>query len=151
MPKRPVFWKLAREFHCPKWQIQYWRNYPVNTPIVDGKCIDPATGDVKEVTTPTYGDDTPLDEIRVRENEQLGPPAVFVEIRSSTTQQIINRNMALPLELVLTDIAHVIRDRGLKVNSLIVTPYYISVAMGMDSEEFEAVCRDIFLGRRLGG
>ncbi|EPE05912.1 hypothetical protein F503_08443 [Ophiostoma piceae UAMH 11346] len=111
------------EFHAPGWHGEE------RTPVVDGKYIDRATGDVKTLKTADVRDDDDVAQ------EYMGPPSVDVfvmSIHDATSSCAFRAARAFTMEVLLANIMKIVAERGLALDSVVATTYSIRVILADD-------------------
>ncbi|UNI24511.1 hypothetical protein JDV02_010250 [Purpureocillium takamizusanense] len=108
------------EFHTPGWHAA------ANTPVVDGKYLDRATGQVR----------TAADHV-----EYDGPPAVDIIIRNvheSSVECVFRAARPFPLRALLCHMARLLEEKNIELDSLFAAPYAIRVTLAHEftHEEF---------------
>ena len=114
------------EFHAPGWHSEE------RTPVVDGKYIDRATGDVKTLATAAANDTSDASDGDGAAQEYMGPPSVDVVVMSvsgATSSCAFRAARAFPMEALLANIMKTVVARGLALDSLVATTYSIRVIL----------------------
>jgi len=102
------------EFHAPGWHGE------ANTPVIDGKYCDRATGELRDSNN---------------HEEYAGPPAVDIVVKSlhaDTSQCGYRAARAFPMEALLCHIVSVVAQHKLTLDSVVATPYAIRVILAHD-------------------
>lgn len=111
-----------RQFYAPEWHGE------AQTPVVDGKYYDRATGELRVASGSYCG----------------GPPEVDIIIQSiheDTTQCCFRASRPFPVEVLLWHIMQEVHERKLEMDSLTATPYAIRVTLAheLTVDEFNDV------------
>ncbi|CAG9939670.1 unnamed protein product [Clonostachys rosea f. rosea IK726] len=123
----------ALEFHDPGW------HGVLKTPVVDGKYIDPKSGELRTITN----DDT-------SPGYYSGPPAVDIVIQNVATDGIYRMAQPFPMEALLSVIMGVIKEKNLSLDSVMATSYTIRVILSheMTKEQYREIARKMMHGIR---
>lgn len=119
-------------FHGPGW------HYEAQTPVVDGKYYDRATGEIKLASDGDH-------------QEYMGPPSVDIIIRSvhiETIECSYRASRAFPMETLLCHIMKVVGDKKLELDSIMATTYSIRVTLAheLTTDQFSEISLDMANG-----
>ncbi|KAJ5338647.1 hypothetical protein N7452_005375 [Penicillium brevicompactum] len=119
-------------FHGPGWHDE------AQTPVVDGKYCDRATGEIKLAADGGY-------------QEYMGPPAVDILIRSvhiDTIECSFRASRSFPMETLLCYIMKVVGKRKLELDSVMATTYSIRVILAheLTPDQFSDIAFDMANG-----
>lgn len=107
------------EFHAIYWDAE------ANRPIVDGKYIDPKTGELRPSTGAAYTGPSSVD-------------IIIINLHEDSNEGIYRATRSFPMEKLLFHMMRIVHERELQIDSVNATAYAVRIIMAheLKKEEF---------------